>query len=190
MGMVRTNGRTTSTNGAFPLLDARKRAGCTAAVAQRLTFGDLQQMNCVADHEELPEISQYVQPSKLTRAQRRLWLLESIRANMLYYATEIECRAMRGRSLPCDGIAPAFATCNELWDSVLEEVDKIRATYDKDWVTNQLRTRPNRDLSSPESGIYHHKDCGYTTQTAPRIGRNVQFSRPNSWAPAGARPPV
>lgn len=105
-------------------------------------------MNCVANHEKLPEISQYVQPSKLTRAERRLWLLESIRANMLCYAAEIEWRAMRGCSLPCDGIAPAFTMCKEMRDDALEEVDKIRATYDKNWVTNQLRTR--RSKSGPE----------------------------------------
>lgn len=95
----------------------------------------------------LAEISQYVQPSELTRAERRLWLLESIRANMLCYAAEFEWRAMRGCSLPCDGIAPAFTMCKEMRDDALEEVDKIRATYDTNWVTNQLGTRP------PQFGI-------------------------------------
>lgn len=99
-------------------------------------------MNGVANHENLPEISQHVQPSKLTRAERRLWLLESIRANMLCYAAEIEWRAKRGCSLPFDGIVPSFAMCDEMRDSVLKDVDKIRATYDKNWVTDELGTRP------------------------------------------------
>lgn len=140
-------------------------------------ISDLQQMNCVADHEALPEISQFVQPSKLTRAERRLWLLESIRANMLYYAAELESGAMRGCSLPSDGLLPAFTMCDEMRNDLLEEAEKIRATYHENWIANQLGTRP------PESGSeiitkivdgQHNAWC-CAAQTAPYVGCRLKF---------------
>lgn len=114
-------------------------------------------MNPLANRKELPEISQHVQPSKLTNAQRRVWLLESIRANMLCYAAEIECRAMRRCSLQFDGIAPAFAMCDEMLNSVLKDVDEIRATYDENWVANQLGARcPGLELKSSQKLWAYH----------------------------------
>ncbi len=74
-------------------------------------------------------------------SKRRLWLLESIRTNMPRYATALEWRTMRGCSLPSDGIMPAFSMCGEMRDEFFQEVDKIRATYDENWVANQLRAR-------------------------------------------------
>jgi hypothetical protein len=117
----------------------------------RCVLRRLPQTNSVANPYELREALQRIQPSKLTKVLRRVWLLESIRANMLYYASEIDLAAVRWCSLPGDGVAPAFSMCNEMRDSILEDVNKIRATYGKDWVTNQLRTRPNRDSFLPNS---------------------------------------
>jgi len=100
----------------------------------------LHEMDLLTNPYELRRALQRIQPSKLTRLQRRLWLLESVRANMLYYASEFEAAALRESSLPSDGIATAFSMCKEMRDSILEGVDEIRATYHQDWVTDQLGT--------------------------------------------------
>jgi len=108
----------------------------------------LHEMDLITDPYELRRALQRIQPSKLTRAQRRVWLLESVRANMLYYASEFEAAALRGSSLPSDGIAPAFSICKEMRDSILEGVNEIRATYHRNWVSDQLGTQ--RPESEPE----------------------------------------
>lgn len=108
----------------------------------------LQEMDLLTDHYELRRALLRIHPSELTRAQRRVWLLESVRANMLYYASEFEAGALRGSSLSSDGIAPAFSMCKEMRDSILEGVEEIRATYHKNWVRDQLgKQRPE---SEPE----------------------------------------